>query len=97
MDWNDKRKCEKSKNLFEKVKMADVEVVEGSGNIDNLLAGLGAFAVGKLEGDSRFSVITISEKCRIEQDVKTWRSFCVVGRNCETPVQGERADESELI
>ena len=77
--------------------MADVEEVEGSGNIYNLLAGLGAFAVGKLEGDSRFSVITISEKCRIEQDVKTWRSFCVVGRNCETPVQGERADESELI
>ena len=58
MDWNDRRKCEKRKNLFEEVKVADVEEVEGSGNIDNLLAGLGAFAVGKLEGDSRFSVIT---------------------------------------
>ena len=53
MDWNDRRKCEKRKNLFEEVKVADVEEVEGSGNIDNLLAGLGAFAVGKLEGDSR--------------------------------------------
>ena len=31
--------------------MADVEQVEGSGNIDNLLARLGAFAVGKLEGE----------------------------------------------
>ena len=54
-DPNDERKFE---NFFEEVKVADVEEVEGSGNIDNLLAGLGAFAVGKLEGDSRFSVIT---------------------------------------
>ena len=40
--------------------MADVEEVEGSGNIYNLLAGLGAFAVGKLKGDSSFSVSIIS-------------------------------------
>ena len=40
--------------------MADVEEVEGSGNINNLLAGLGAFAVGKLEGDSSFNIITSS-------------------------------------
>ena len=44
--------------LLQESQVADVEEVEGSGNIDNLLAGLGAFAVGKLEGDSRFSVIT---------------------------------------
>ena len=47
-DPNDERKFE---NFFEEVKVADVEKVEGSGNIDNLLAKLGAFAVGKLEGE----------------------------------------------
>ena len=44
--------------FLQEVEVTNVEQVEGSGNIDNLLAGLGAFAVGKLEGDSRFSVIT---------------------------------------
>ena len=40
--------------------MADVEKVEGAGNINDLLAGLGAFAVGKLEGDSSFNMLTSS-------------------------------------
>ena len=39
-------------DFLEEVEVANVEKVEGAGNIDNLLAGLGAFAVGKLEGDS---------------------------------------------
>ena len=47
-DQNDERKFE---NFFEEVKVADMEKVEGSGNIDNLLVELGAFAVGKLEGE----------------------------------------------
>ena len=39
-------------DFLEEVEVANVEKVEGAGNIDNLLAGLGAFAVGKLERDS---------------------------------------------
>ena len=49
-------KWEEAKYFFEEVKVADVEKVEGAGNIDNLLTGLGPFAVGKLEGDSSFNV-----------------------------------------
>jgi hypothetical protein len=36
-------------HFFKEVEVADVEQVEGTGNIDDPLAGLGAFAVGKLE------------------------------------------------
>ena len=38
--------------------MADVEEVEGSGNIDNLLPGLGPFAVGELEEGSGLNVMS---------------------------------------
>ena len=38
-------------DFLKEVEVADVEKVEGAGNIHNLLAGLRAFAVGKLEGD----------------------------------------------
>ena len=68
--WTDGR--EDSKNSFhkkmmeadflEEVEVADVEQVEGAGNIDDLLAGLGAFAVGKLEGDSSFNIIKYWEQ-----------------------------------
>ena len=47
-------------DFLEEVEVADVEQVEGAGNIDDLLAGLGAFAVGKLEGDSSFNMLTSS-------------------------------------
>ena len=58
-DPDDKKKMVEA-DLFEEVEVANVEKVEGAGNIDNLLAGLGAFAVGKLEGDSSFNIITSS-------------------------------------
>ena len=58
-DPDDKKKMVEA-DLFKEVKVANVEKVEGAGNIDNLLAGLGAFAVGKLEGDSSFNIITSS-------------------------------------
>ena len=47
--------------------MADVEEVEGSGNINNLLPGLGPFAVGELEGGSGLNVMS--------EMYETWRSF----------------------
>ena len=49
-------------DFLEEVEVADVEEVEGAGNIDDLLAGLGAFAVGKLEGDSSFNIIKYWEQ-----------------------------------
>ena len=41
----------KTANFFKEVEVADVEKVKSAGNINNLLARLRAFAVGKLEGD----------------------------------------------
>ena len=83
--------------------MAHMEEVESSSNINNLLSRLRALAVRKLVGISTISTYNSHADCTKMDDflqisrMATWRSFWVVGRNCETPVQGDLAEESVLI
>ena len=80
-----------------------MEEVESSSNINNLLSRLRALAVRKLVGISIISTYNSHADCTKKDDflqisrMATWRSFWVVGRNCETPVQGDLAEESVLI
>ena len=80
-----------------------MEEVESSSNINNLLSRLRALAVRKLVGISTISTYNSHADCTKMDDflqisrMATWRSFWVVGRNCETPVQGDLAEESVLI
>ena len=80
-----------------------MEEVESSSNINNLLSRLRALAVRKLVGISIISTYNSHADCTKMDDflqisrMATWRSFWVVGRNCETPVQGDLAEESVLI
>ena len=75
-------------DFFKEVEVADVEQVEGTGNIDNPLAGLGAFAVGKLEGDSSLNIIPSSVSkarslCRKPGGVFVWSAETVRRRSKE--------------
>ena len=90
-------------DFFKEVEMAHMEEVESSSNINNLLSRLRAIAVRKLVGISTISTYNSHADCTKMDDLlqisrmTTWRSFWVVGRNCETPVQGDLAEESVLI
>ena len=87
MDWNDRRKCEKRKNLFEEVKVADVEEVKSSRHINYSVTLLWSLT----------KVPNIYYRLAATSQFENSSSFWVVGRNWERPVQGDRAAAPVLI